>query len=339
MFDRQISGYAALQPGAVLTPFSYEQAELKSNEVRIDISHCGICGSDLQAIDDVYSVFEFPFIPGHEVVGIISEVGSEVPVSRLGERVGIGWQARACGHCTMCLSGNINLCLDVVNNGSWTPYGGFSNSIVVQQEFAYLLPDDMPAEIAAVLMCAGITVYAALSRHFTSVGQKIGIVGIGGLGHLALQFAKAMGYEVTAISRSPQKQAEAFSFGASHYIYGSDKTALKQAEGTFDLLLITSHGNIFWDHMLDILKRKGKIILVAFPEVNFSPVDLVVHELSIVGSFVGTPTEMREMLAFAAANQIKPMVELMPMSQINQAIEKVRQNKARYRIVLVNDLK
>lgn len=339
MSGSKITGYAALKPGAQLTPFTYDVPPLKINEVRIDITHCGVCGSDLQAVDDVYSAFDFPFMPGHEVVGIITEVGSEVPISRIGERVGVGWQGRACGKCEMCLSGNINLCLDVVNNGTWTPYGGFATSIVVQQDFAYALPQDMPAEIAAVLMCAGITVYTALSRHFSSAGQRIGIVGIGGLGHLALQFASAMGYEVTAISGSPRKKEEAFAFGAQHFIDGSDKAALKQKEDYFDMLMITSHGHIYWDHMLDILKRKGKIILIAFPEVEFSPVDLVVHELSIIGSFVGTPTEMRAMLAFAALHNIKPLVELMPMSQVNQAIERLRQNKAHYRIVLVNDLK
>ncbi len=338
MSGSKISGYAALKPGAQLSPFSYDPPLLKKNEVRVEITHCGVCGSDIQAIDDVYSVFDFPFVPGHEVVGTISEVGSEVPLSRIGERVGVGWQGRACGKCEMCLSGNIALCLDVRNNGTWTPHGGFATSIVVQQDFAYPLPEDMPAEIAAVLMCAGITVYAALSRHFSFEGQKLGIVGIGGLGHLAIQFASAMGYEVTAISGSPRKREEAFAFGAQHFLDGSDKAALKQAEDHFDMLLITSHGRIYWDHMLDMLKRKGKIIMIAFPDIAFSPVDLVVHELSIIGSFVGTPGEMRAMLAFAALHNIKPMVEVMPMSQVNQAIEKLRQNKAHYRIVLVNDL-
>lgn len=334
----RIMGYAALEPGAWLTPFYYEPPLLRDNEVRIAISHCGLCGSDIQAIDDVYSVFDFPFVPGHEVVGHISEVGSLVPENRIGERVGVGWQGRACGKCEWCLTGDEYLCMETANNGTWTPYGGFSSSVTVQQEFAYPLPDEMPLEVAAVMMCAGFTVHTALSRHLTSPGQRIGIVGIGGLGHLAIQFAKAMGYEVTAISSSPGKQAEALAWGAEKFINMSDKSALEQAEFYFDSLLITSHGGISWGHMLVMLKKKGKIILAAFPHVDFGPVDFVTHELSFLTSFLGRREEMREMLRFAALHTIKPMIEIMPLSQVNQAIERLRNNQARYRIVLVNDI-
>ncbi len=336
--SEKIKAFAAFTRGATLTPFAYDPPPLKENELRIDITHCGICGSDIHAIEDDYSVSDFPFVPGHEVVGFISEVGSEIPNSRIGERVGVGWQARACGHCEWCLKGEVQLCLDVTNNGTWTPYGGFSTSVVVQDEFAYPLPDDLPSEFTAVLMCAGITVFTALSRYYSPTAHKIGIVGIGGLGHLALQFASAMGYEVTAISSSSKKREEALAFGASHYIDTSEAAAYKKIEDCFDMLLITSQGSLDWDDIQDTLKRRGKIILVAFPHVDLNPVDLVVHELSILGSFVGTPEDMRKMLAFAAKHKIKPMVEIMPMSQINEAVSKLRENKAHYRIVLVNDL-
>jgi uncharacterized zinc-type alcohol dehydrogenase-like protein len=336
--SEKIKGFAALTKGATLTPFTYDPPTLKENELRIDISHCGICGSDIHAIDDDYSVFDFPFIPGHEVVGVISEVGSGIPASRIGERVGVGWQARACGHCEWCLKGEVQLCLDVGNNGTWTPYGGFSTSIVVQDEFAYPLPEDLPSEHAAVLLCAGLTVFTALSRYYSPAAQKIGIVGIGGLGHLALQFASALGYEVTAISSSSKKREEAFGFGASHYIDSSAKGAYKPFNGYFDMVLITSQGSIDWSKIQTILKRRGKIIMVAFPQVDLDPVDLVVYELSILGSFVGTPDDMRKMLAFAAEHKIRPMVEIIPMSRINEAIARIRQNKAHYRIVLVNDI-
>jgi len=332
-----VKGFAALSKGAELTTFTYERLPLKENELRIDISHCGLCGSDIHAIEDEYSAFDFPFVPGHEVVGFVSEVGSDIPASRIGERVGVGWQARSCGHCEWCLKGEVQLCLDVVDNGTWTPYGGFSNSIVAQNEFVYPLPEDLPSEHAAVLLCAGLTVFTALSRYYSPDTPRIGIVGIGGLGHLALQFASAMGYEVTAISTSSKKREEALSFGANSFIDTSESGAYRPFDDYFDMLLITSQGNLDWDDLQGILKRRGKIILVAFPQVELDPVDLVVHELSILGTFVGTPEEMRRMLAFAAEHKIKPMVEMMPLSQINEAIARVRQNKARYRIVLVND--
>ncbi len=336
--SEKIKGFAALTRGATLTPFAYDPPPLKGNELRIEISHCGLCGSDVHAIDDDYSAFDFPFVPGHEVVGIVSEVGSDIPKSRIGERVGVGWQARACGHCEWCIKGEVQLCLDVTNNGTWTPYGGFSTSIVAQDAFAYPLPKDLSSEHSAVLLCAGITVFTALSRYYSPDTSKIGIVGIGGLGHLAVQFASAMGYEVTAISSSSRKQEEALAFGAVNFIDTSQAAPYEAYEGYFDMLLITSQGRLDWDDLQDTLKRRGKIILVAFPHIDLDPVDLVVHELSILGSFVGSPEEMRRMLAFAAEHKIQPMVEIMPMSQINQAVTRLRQNKAHYRIVLVNDL-
>lgn len=336
--SKKVKGFTALTRGATLTPFTADPLPLRKNELRIDISHCGVCGSDIHAIDDDYAAFNFPFTAGHEVVGTISETGSGIPASRIGERVGVGWQARACGHCEWCLKGEVQLCLAVEDNGTWTPSGGFSTSIVVQDEFAYPLPEDLPSEHAAVLLCAGITVFTALSRYYSPAAPKIGIVGIGGLGHLALQFASTMGYEVTAISSSSRKREEALAFGASKFIDTSEPGAYKAYDGYFDMLLITSQGTLDWDDLQDILKRRGKIIMVAFPQVDLDPVDLVVHELSILGSFVGSPEEMGKMLAFAAQHKIVPMVELMPMSQINEAIAKVRQNQAHYRIVLVNDL-
>ena len=338
MAGSKITGYAALQPGAVLTPFFYEPLPLKKNEVRIAITHCGLCGTDVQAIDDVYSVFKFPFMPGHEIVGYIKETGSEVQENRIGERVGVGWQGRSCGQCEWCINGDVQLCMETAENGSWTPYGGFSTSITVQEDFAYTLPQEMPSEVAAVMMCAGFTVYSALSRNYSASSKRIGIVGIGGLGHLAIQFAKAMGYEVTAISSSLKKREEAIEMGAQRFLDVSDLKALEQMAYYFDLLYITAHGGFVWGEMLEILRKRGKIILSAFPKIECGSVDLVSHELSIVGSFLGTQEEMREMLEFFVLHNVQPKIELMPMSKVNQAIEKLRQNKAHYRIVLVNDI-
>ncbi len=336
MSGSQILGYAALQPGAVLTPISYDPPHLKNNEVRIAITHCGLCGSDVQAIDDVYAVFDFPFMPGHEVVGTICEIGSEVQTNRLGKRVGVGWQGRSCGHCKWCNQGDVQLCSDTANNGTWTPYGGFSTSITVQDDFAFALPQEMSSSTAAVLMCAGFTVFSALGRNYLSSPQKLGIVGIGGLGHLAIQYANAMGYEVTAISSSPRKREEALELGAQRFINVNDRASLRDLEFYFDLLYITAHGGFAWGEMLEMLRKRGKVILSGFPRIDVGSVDLVTHELSIVGSFLGTQEEMQEMLKFSVIHNIQPKIELMPLSQVNQAIEKLRQNKAHYRIVLVN---
>jgi len=227
--------------------------------------------------------------------------------------------------------------MDVVNNGSWTPYGGFSTSITVQDDFAYTLPEEMPSEVAAVMMCAGFTVYSALSRNYSKSSKKIGIVGIGGLGHLAIQFAQVMGFEVTAISSSLKKREEAIEMGAQNFLLVSDLTELEKMAYYFDLLYLTAHGGIAWGEMLEMLRKRGKIILSGFPKIDVGSVDLVSHELSIVGSFLGTQEEMIEMLKFSVMHDIQPKIEQMPMSQVNQAIDRLRQHKAHYRIVLVND--
>jgi uncharacterized zinc-type alcohol dehydrogenase-like protein len=239
--------------------------------------------------------------------------------------------------CEWCLQGEDQLCMDIVSSGTWVPYGGFSSTVCVDSRFAYLLPDSMPSELAAVLMCAGITVYSPLRSYAAQKGKKIGIIGVGGLGHLALQFARALNYEVTAISSSPDKKEQALSFGADHFMV-SDKASMRQAMFSFDLLLCTAHGKINWEDLLNILKRKGSLILVGFPDVVFNSTDLVAHQLSITGSFLGNRNTMREMLSFAQEHSIVPKVELMPMTKVNEAILKVKENKARYRIVLYNDI-
>jgi D-arabinose 1-dehydrogenase-like Zn-dependent alcohol dehydrogenase len=224
-----------------------------------------------------------------------------------------------------------------VQAGTWVPFGGFSSSVVADSRFAYLLPDTMPSEVAAVLMCAGITVYNPLHSYAKQSPQKIGIIGMGGLGHLAIQFAHALAYEVTVISSSPTKKEEALAFGADHFVVSDDKASFRELEFNFDLLLCTAHGDINWGWLLTILKKRGKLVLVGFPDVVLNSTDLVAHELSIVGSFLGNRATMKHMLSFAQAHGIKPLIELMPMSKVNEAIERVKQNKARYRIVLVND--
>jgi uncharacterized zinc-type alcohol dehydrogenase-like protein len=332
-----VMGYAAMAQGQVLVPFTYEQPRLGEHDVRVSVTHCGLCFTDIHGIDNYYGVITYPFVPGHEIVGYVSEIGKAPSDLKVGDRVGIGWLGRSCGECEWCKNGEEQLCLDIVQSGTWVPYGGFSASVVVDSRFAYLIPDTMPSEVAAVLMCAGITVYNPLRLYVKQSAQKIGIIGIGGLGHLAIQFAHALGYEVTVISSSPAKKEEALAFGADHFVASDDKLSLRQLEFNFDLLLCTAHGDIHWESLLEILKKRGKLVLIGFPDVVVNSTDLVVHELSITGSFLSNRATTREMLSFAQAHGIKPWTELMPLSKANEAIERLKQNKARYRIVLIND--
>jgi uncharacterized zinc-type alcohol dehydrogenase-like protein len=330
-------GYAAMVQGQALVPFTYEQPTLGEHDVRVPVTHCGLCFTDIHGIDNYYGVVTYPFVPGHEIVGYVSEIGEAASGLKIGDRVGIGWLGRSCGECEWCKGGEEQLCVDIVQAGTWVPYGGFASSVVADSRFAYPIPHAMPSEVAAVLLCAGIAVYNPLRLYTNQNTQKIGIIGIGGLGHLGIQFARALGYEVTVISSSPTKKEEAMAFGAQHFVASDDITSFQKLEFSFDFLLCTAHGNINWEWLLTILKKRGKLIVVGFPDVAFNSTDFVVHELSITGSFLSNRATMREMLFFAQEHSIKPWVELMPMTKVNEAIERVKQNKARYRIVLTNE--
>jgi uncharacterized zinc-type alcohol dehydrogenase-like protein len=333
-----VQGYAAKAAGQPLEPFTYESPKLGEHDVRVSITHCGLCYTDIHGIDNYYGIVTYPFVPGHEIVGYVSEIGRVSSGLKKGDRVGIGWQGRSCTKCEWCKQGEEQLCQDIVEAATWKPYGGFSSSVVVDSRFAYRLPEAMPSEIASVLMCAGIAVYSPLRSYYAQNARKIAIVGVGGLGHLAIQFAHALGYQVTVISTSATKRQEALGFGADQFIASDDRATLAQLEFSFDLLLCTAHGDIHWEPLLEILKKRGKLALVGFPDVSFNSTDLVAHELSIVGSLLGNRVTMKDMLSFAQVHGIKPWIELMPMSKVNEAIERVKQNKARYRIVFLNDL-
>ena len=338
----QITGYAAKTIGESLKPFTYAPPKLGGNDVRVAVTHCGVCHTDIQAIDDYYGITPFPFVPGHEIVGFISEVGRQVSGLKEGDRVGIGWQARSCGKCKWCLEGEPQLCMEIGDTTVMVPYGGFSSSVVADHRFVYPLPSSMPAEIAAVLMCAGVTVYSALRTYVTSPDLKVAIVGVGGLGHLAIQFAHAFGCEVTAMSSSTDKKEQALGFGAdrfidsTHIISSSEKDSMRQYDYYYDLLICTANHGINWSPLLMTLKKRGRLVLLGFPDLELNSTNLVAHELSITGSLLGNPPMMRAMLSFAQEHGIQPVVELMPMSQVNAALQKVKENKARYRIVLVN---
>jgi len=335
-----VSGYAAKVVGQALEPFTYESPKLGEHDVRVSITHCGVCYTDIQGLDDHYGIVDFPFVPGHEIVGTVSAVGPAVSGLKEGDRVGIGWQGRSCMQCEYCLQGQEQLCREIGNCGTWEPYGGFASSVVVDGRFAYPLPAGMPSEMGAVLMCAGISVYTPLRTYAAEGSLKVGIIGVGGLGHLAIQFAHALGCEVTAISSSPRKEEDALKFGADHFLLGEDEASMRQVRLTFDLLLNTSHAKCDWTALLYSLKTNGRLAVVGFPDghVTFDPLELVVHQFSMTGSFLGSRAGMKEMLHFAQMHGITPEVELMPLSQANDALRKVRENKARYRIVLFNDM-
>ena len=327
-----------MEKGRDLEPFSYEPPKLDEYDVRVSVTNCGLCYTDIHAIDDFYGITTYPFVPGHEIVGYISELGPAVTGLKIGDRVGIGWQGRSCNRCEWCLKGEEHLCEDVDKNGSWFPYGGFSSSVKADSRFTYRLPEHMPSDVAAVLLCAGIAVYSPLRSYTTEPSRKVGVIGVGGLGHLAIQFAHAFDCDVTAISSSPEKEQEARALGADHFIISTDKERLRKIRYSLDVLLYTAHANIDWTALSLTVRTNGKFVIIGFAStLTFDPLELVVHQQSLTGSFLGNPMVMREMLLFAQEKNIVPKIELFPMRQINDTIQRLKENKARYRIVLIND--
>ncbi|HEU5340081.1 NAD(P)-dependent alcohol dehydrogenase [Edaphobacter sp.] len=333
----EIHGLAAHAAGAQLLPFKYDPGELGRGEVEIKISHCGVCRSDVHLIDNDWGLTKYPFIPGHEIVGTVVAVGADVAGLKMGERVGVGWQADSCGICEWCRQGDEHLCAKaqptcVGRNG------GYADKIRVNARFAIPVPAVLESEHVAPLMCAGITVYSPLRNHGVRPSSRVGIIGIGGLGHLGIQFAKAFGAEVTAFSTAKDKEAEAKSLGAHHFVNTRDTGALKKVAGSFDFLLSTVSADQDWQGYVGALKPKGMFCLVgaATSPIQVQGFSLLGGQKSISGSPTGSPRDLYEMLDVAARHGVKAITERFAMAKANDAVAKVKKNKVRYRAVLAN---
>lgn len=335
----KINCYAVLAQNQALEKFQYDGKELGDFDVMVSITHCGICYSDVHSIDNDMGMTEYPFVPGHEIVGNVTELGKSVTALKKGDRVGIGWQAKSCNTCEWCIRGEENLCPEVMISGTWgNPHGGFADAIVVDSRFAFPIPENLASENVGPLMCGGITVYAPFINYNVKPSMKLGVIGIGGLGHLALQFARAFGCEVTAFSSSPSKEKEARAFGAHHFISSTDTEEINKKARSLDMIINTLHGSVDVNTYLTALRPKGHMCFVglSLEPMNIMPVSLILGQLSVCGSLIGGSSAIREMLEFAARHDIKAQTEVMPMSEVNQAIAKLKANKARYRIVLKN---
>jgi uncharacterized zinc-type alcohol dehydrogenase-like protein len=333
----ELHGLAVHAAGAQLLPYKYERGELQPHEIEIKISHCGVCYSDVHLIDNDWAISKYPFIPGHEIVGTVVAVGSDVKDRSMGERVGVGWQADSCGICEWCRQGDEHLCQKsqptcVGRNG------GFASKIRVNSRFAIPVPAALENETVAPLMCGGITVYNPLRNHGVRPSSRVGVIGIGGLGHLGVQFAKAFGAEVTAFSTSKDKEAEARKLGAHHFVNTRDTGALKKVAGSFDLLLSTVSADQDWQAYVNALRPKGMLCIVgATPSpLQIQGASLVLPQKAISGNNTGSPRDLVEMLDVAARHGVKAVTESFPMAKVNDAVAKVKKNQVRYRAVLAN---
>ncbi|WP_213807298.1 NAD(P)-dependent alcohol dehydrogenase [Granulicella sp. dw_53] len=333
----EIHGLAVHAAGAQLLPYKYDPGELKANEVEVKISHCGVSYCDVHLIDNDWGVSKYPFIPGHEVIGSVVAVGSGVKDRTVGERVGIGWQADSCGICEWCRRGDEHLCAQSQPT-SIGRNGGFAERIRVNSKFSIPVPKALESESAAPLLCAGITVYNPLRNHGVRPSSRVGVIGIGGLGHLGLQFAKAFGAEVTAFSTSKDKEEETKSLGAHHFVHTRDTGALKKVAGTFDLLISTVNGEQDWQGYVNALRPKGSLCLVGYAPsvVQIQPASIINGQRGVHGNAVGSPRDLQEMLDVAARHGVKAITERFAMAKVNDAIAKVKKNQVRYRAVLAN---
>lgn len=325
--------YAAHHAKDALVSYDYQPHPLRPGDVEIEIECCGLCYSDVHLIDNDWKISKYPLVPGHEIIGRILQIGPLVKNLQIGERVGVGWQCGACLTCHRCLNGNETSCISKIRT-CVDRLGGFADKIRVDHAFVYPIPPQLKSVQAAPLLCAGITVYTPFRLYQVQAPQSVAIIGIGGLGHLALQFAHAFGCEVTAISTSPDKESEARRLGAHHFLPLSAIQPGMPAQ--FDFILSTVHADLDWASLMQLLKPQGKLCFVGLPPSDFKiPVRLLISGNKMVcGNGTGSRYYMLEMLQFAARYQIHPQVETMTIEQLNEAIAKLKKNQARYRIVL-----
>jgi uncharacterized zinc-type alcohol dehydrogenase-like protein len=330
-----IHAYAATEAGGPLAPFEYDPGELGRDDVEIDVTACGICHSDLSMLDDAWQQSQFPLVPGHEVVGAIAAMGDGVEHLRLGQIVGLGWFSRSCMTCRQCMDGDHHLCPG--NEQTIVArHGGFADRVRCHKTWAVPLPPGVDPKKAGPLFCGGITVFNPIVQLGIRPTHRVGVVGIGGLGHLALQFLGKWGCEVTAFTSSDGKAREAAKLGAHRTIDSRSDAALDDAAGTFDLILSTVNVSLNWEKYFAALAPRGRLHMVGavmepIPAAVFA---LVTGQRSLSGSPLGSPATTATMLDFCARHGIEAVTEHFPMSRVNDALEHLRSGRARYRVVL-----
>ena len=330
-----IQAYAVTEPGGSFEPYSYDPGPLTGDQVEIEVEHCGICHSDLSMLGNDWGLTTYPFVPGHEVVGTISAVGSDVTTLSVGRRVGLGWHAGYCMTCPSCMEGDHNLCATAAATIVGR-HGGFADKVRAAATAVFPLPEGLDASAAGPLFCGGITVFQPLVAFDVKPTDRVAVIGIGGLGHMALAFLNAWGCHVTAFTSSEAKKTEALSLGAHQTINSRDPDEIAAAAGQLDLIISTVNVKLDWNAYIAALKPKGRLHFVG---ATLEPLDigafpLIMGQRSISGSPVGNPTNIRRMLDFAAHHDIKPVVETYAMADVNNAMDRLESGQARYRIVL-----
>lgn len=338
MTKTTINAYAANEAGGSLEPFTYEVGELKPNEVEIDVLYCGICHSDLSMVDNEWGMSEYPLVGGHEIIGKVSSVGENVEHLDIGGTVGLGWHSGYCGHCESCHSGDENLC-GSAEGTIVARHGGFADKVRADAASVIVVADGIDLKSAGPLLCGGITVFNPLVQFDVKSTDKVAVIGIGGLGHIALKFLSNWGCEVTAFTSSESKREEAIELGAHKTLNSRDDAEIEAAAYSFDFIISTVNVKLDWNLFINTLRPKGRLHFVG---ATLEPLDigafpLIMGQRSVSGSPVGSPATIEQMFDFANRHQIQPQIEMFPMSDINKAFDRLKSGEARYRVVLSNE--
>ncbi|MFD9408996.1 NAD(P)-dependent alcohol dehydrogenase [Streptomyces sp. NPDC059989] len=339
----QVAAYAAPAPKAPLERTTVPRRPVGEHDVLIDIKYAGICHSDIHQVHDGWGEGIYPMVPGHEIAGVVAEVGPGVTRFAVGDRVGVGCFVDSCRVCAYCLAGQEHFCAEGMTgtynaldrNGEPT-YGGYSTHVVVDENYTVRIPDSLALDAAAPLLCAGITLYSPLRRWQAGPGKKVAIVGLGGLGHMGVKIAAALGAEVTVLSRSLGKKEDGLRLGASHYYATDDETTFEELRGSFDLILSTVSAPIGLDAYLGLLKVDGALVNVGAPEepVSLNLFSVIVGRKTLAGSMIGGIAETQEMLDFCAEHGLGAEIEVIGVDQVNEAYERVQAGDVRYRFVI-----
>jgi alcohol dehydrogenase (NADP+) len=337
-------GYATKNPKEPLGPFSFERRETRDHDVLIDIQYCGICHSDIHQARDEWGGSIFPMVPGHEIAGVVAKVGTKVTKYKVGDKVGVGCFVDSCRHCQHCHSGLEQFCVEGMTptyngkerDGKTPTYGGYSNKIVVDENYVLKMPTNLPLDACAPLLCAGITLYSPLKHWNAGPGKKVAILGLGGLGHMGVKIASALGAEVSVLSHSLKKQKDGERMGAKHFYATADPETFKKLAGSFDLIVCTVSQDIDWNQYLNLLTVDGTMVVVGVPEkqVPVGAFPLIFGRRSLAGSLIGGIKETQEMLDFCGKHKITCDIELIPIQKVNEAYERVVKSDVRYRFVI-----
>jgi uncharacterized zinc-type alcohol dehydrogenase-like protein len=336
-------GYAAATPKAALAPYSFQRRAPRDQDVSIDIKFCGICHSDIHQVRDEWGPSIFPMVPGHEIAGIVTAVGAKVSKFKVGDKVGVGCFVDSCRTCDSCRAGLEQYCTEhlvATYNGTekdGTPtYGGYSEEIVVDEKYLLRMPENLLLDAAAPLLCAGITLYSPLKHWNAGPGKKVAVVGLGGLGHMGVKLAHALGADTTVLSQSNRKQDDAKRLGANHFCSTSDPATFTKLKGKFDLILNTVSAEMDWNEYMSLLKVDGSMVVVGLPEKQtpISAFSLITGRRSLAGSMIGGIPETQEMLDFCGKHNIVCDIELTPIQKVNEAYERILKSDVRYRFVI-----